>query len=115
MDTRLLVSIVDNTYESVDLFDEIPITLTIQQSDLTNLTARRTPYSKTIQVPDTSNNALVFEHYYEVNGLDFNPLNKVPCVVQYRGTDIFTGVLRLNAVIEKKGMRYYEISLQSLT
>jgi len=109
MDTRLLVSIVDNTYESVDLFDEIPITLTIQQSDLTNLTARRTPYSKTIQVPDTSNNALVFEHYYEVNGLDFNPLNKLPCVVQYRGTDIFTGVLRLNAVIEKKGMRYYEI------
>lgn len=109
MNTSLLVSITGNTFERVDLFEEIPITLTIQQQDLTNLTARRVPYSRTIQIPDTANNAKVFEHYFEVNGTEFNPLNKVKCVVQYRGTDIFQGVLRLNAVYQTKETRFYEI------
>ena len=109
MNTSLLVSITGNTYDRVDLFEEIPITLTIQQQDLTNLTARRVPYSRTIQIPDTSNNAKIFEHYFEVNGVDFNPLNKIKCVVQYRGTDIFTGVLRLNSVYQTKETRFYEI------
>lgn len=109
MNTTLLVAISGNTYERLDLFEDIPITLTIQQSDLTNLNGRRAPYSKTIQLPDSAQNSLVLEHYYEVNGLDFNPLNKVPCVVQYRGTDIFTGVLRLNAVTESQGQRLWEV------
>ena len=109
MNTSLLVSITGNTYERLDIFEEIPITLTIQQQDLTNLTSRRVPYSKTIQIPDTGNNSKIFEHYFEVNGIEFNPLNKVKCVVQYRGTDIFIGVLRLNAVYQTKETRFYEI------
>ena len=109
MDTILLVKINQVTWERVDLFEDIPITLTIQQQDLTNLTERRVPYSRTFQVPDTSNNAKVFEHYFEVNGTDFNPLQKVNCVVQYRGTDIFQGVLRLNSVSETLNSRTYEI------
>jgi hypothetical protein len=109
MNTTLLVNLSGQTYQRLDLFEELPITLVIQQSDLTDLSARRVPYSKTIQLPDTSQNALVFEHYYEVNGVDFNPLNKVPCVVQYRGTDIFRGVLRLNAVNQTLNERTYEV------
>lgn len=111
MNTTLLVSISGNTYERVDLFQEIPITLTIQQQDLTDLTLRRVPYSKTVQVPGTSNNSKIFEHYFEVNGTDFNPLNKVKCVVQYRGTDIFVGVLRLNSVLQTKETMIYEVFL----
>jgi len=109
MNTTLLVTITGGTYQRLDIYEDIPISLVIQQSDLTDLTARRVPYSKTISIPDTQNNARIFEHYYEVNGLDFNPLNKLPCVVQYRGTDIFTGVLRLNAVIETLTSRTYEV------
>lgn len=108
MDTTLLVN-VNGLFERLDIFEDIPITLTIQQSDLSDLTARRVPFSKVIQIPDTSNNALIFEHYFEINGIDFNPLNKLQCVVQYRGTDIFQGVLRMNAVIETKTSRVYEI------
>jgi hypothetical protein len=108
MDTQLIVNI-NGTYQRLDLFQDIPITLTIQQSDLTKLTDRRVPYSKTIEIPDTSDNAILFEHYFEVNGTDFNPLNKVPCVVQYRGTDIFQGILRMNAVNVRGNERTYEI------
>ncbi len=109
MNTTLLVNISGQTYQRLDIFEELPISVIIQQSDLADLTARRVPYSKTISIPDTDNNSKIFEHYYEVNGLDFNPLNKIPCVVQYRGTDIFRGILRLNAVITKGEFRFYEV------
>ena len=109
MDTTLLVDI-NGYWERLDLFEDIPITLVIQQSDLTDLTSRRTPYSRTIDIPGTANNDNVFEHYYEVNGTDFNPLNKVNCVVQYRGTDLFNGILRMNAVKNQPGnARVYEV------
>ena len=109
MDTILLINISGQTYQRVDLFEDIPITLTIQQSDLTNLTGRRAPYTRTITLPDTNNNAKIFEHFFEVNGIDFNPLQKVPCVVQYRGTDIFQGVLRLNSVSTNIQERIWEV------
>lgn len=109
MDTTLIVSITGETYQQLDLFEDIPITLTIQQSDLNDLSARRVPYSKTIQLPDTDNNARIFEHYFEVNGVDFNPLLKLPCVIQYRGTDLFQGILRLNSVSVNSTSRLYEI------
>lgn len=109
MKTSLVVQITGNTWQSLDIFEDIPITLNIQQQDITNITTRRSPYSRTIQIPDTANNAKVFEHYYEVNGVEFNPLNQVPCIVQYEGNDIFTGVLRMSAVIETANERIYEV------
>lgn len=111
MNTTLLVQLSGNTWSQIDLFEDVPITLIIQQNDLTNLTSRRVPYSRTILIPDTSNNAILFEHYYEVNGTEFNPLQKIPCVVQYRGTDIFQGVMRLNSVTTSTEERTYEIFL----
>ena len=109
MNTTLLLNLSGETYQRLDLFEELPITLTLQQTDLNQLDSRRVPFSKTIQVPDTSNNAILFEHYYSVNGTEFNPLEKVRCVVQYRGVDIFNGVLRLNKVVQTKSSRYYEV------
>lgn len=109
MNTTLLVQLSGNTWEQIDLFEDIPITLTIQQNDLTNLTSRRVPYSRTIILPDTSKNSILFEHYFEINGMEFNPLQKISCLVQYRGTDIFQGVLRLNSVTTSTEERVYEI------
>ena len=109
MNTTLLVQTSGNTWEQIDLFEDIPITLTIQQNDLTNLTARRVPYSRTILIPDTSNNARVFEHYYEINAEEFNPLQRLPVTVQYRGTDIFQGIMRMNSVTTSSLERVYEI------
>jgi hypothetical protein len=109
MNTTLLVQLSGQTWEQIDLFEDIPITLTIQQNDLTNLTARRVPYSRTIIIPDTSRNAQVFEHYYEVNAEVFNPLQILPIVVQYRGTNIFEGVMRMNSVTTSGLERIYEL------
>ena len=97
MDTLLQVNL-EGTWKQVDLYDDLPINVIIQETDLINLDTRRSPYSKQFVVPGTIHNNVIFENYYEVNGLDFNPLSKAECVVSYRGVDIFKGFLRLNGV-----------------
>jgi len=108
MDTELLVNL-NNQWQLIDLYEGIPITVMIQEMDLTALDERKSYYSKQFVVPNTSNNAIIFEHYFEVNGIDFNPLTKIECVVQYRGVDIFVGFLRLQAVIENPNYTDYEL------
>ena len=114
MDTSLILYL-NNEWVTVDLYDDIPISLVIQEADITNLQARKSPYSKTFTVPGTSNNCRVFEEYYEVNGIDFNPLVKIDAVVTYRGTDIFNGICRLNSVTIKPTGIDFEIYLMGQT
>lgn len=108
MDTTLLVQI-EGVYQRLDIYEDLPISLIIQQTDLTDLNGRRAPYAKQFTIPNTNNNANIFEHYYEVNGTDFNPLQKLPCVVQYRGTDIFNGYLRLSSVVNQPTFQEYDV------
>jgi len=108
MDTQLLVRI-DNEWKSIDLYDELPISVVIQQSDITDFSKVKSPFSKTFEVPATSNNSKVFNNYFEVNGIDFNPLIKLETVVQYRGTVIFSGYLRMNGVINNPNFTNYEL------
>lgn len=97
MDTSLVLYI-DNKWQQIDLYEDIPISLVIQETDITNFQGRKAPYSKQFTVPGTSNNSRIFEEYYEVNGTDFNPLVKIDAAVMFRGTDIFNGICRLNSV-----------------
>lgn len=108
MDTQLLVKI-NNEWRSIDLYGDIPISVVIQQSDITDFSKVKSPFSKTFEVPTTSNNNLIFGNYYEVNGTDFNPLLKLETVVQYRGTVIFEGSLRMNAVVNNPNFTNYEM------
>lgn len=85
----------------------------IQETDITDVEARRSPYSKTFTIPGTKHNNDFFEHYYEVNAVGFDPLTKRQTVVQYRGTDIFKGFLRLNAVLRRGDQIEYEVYILS--
>ena len=108
MDTTLIVYL-ENKWKRLDLYENIPISIMIQELDIYNLDERKSPYSKQFVIPNTSNNAIIFEHYFEVNGIEFNPLTRIECVVQYRGVDIFNGFLRLSAVIENPTYTDYEV------
>lgn len=108
MDTQLLVRI-DNEWRSIDLYGEIPISVVIQQSDITDFSKVKSPFSKTFEVPSTSNNSHIFGNYFEVNGTDFNPFLKIETVVQYKGTVIFEGFLRMNAVVNNPNFTNYEL------
>ena len=100
---------------NVDLYDDIPISLMIQETDITDLQARKSAYTKQFTVPGTSNNCKIFEEYYEVNGIDFNPLVKIDATVMYRGTDIFVGICRLNSVTVNPNGIEFEVYLMGQT
>ena len=113
MNTTLLVLNDDNKWQELDMFEDLPANVIIQETDITDITARRSPYSKTFGIPGTSINNDFFEHFYEVNGTGFDPLTKRQCVVQYRGTDIFKGFLRLNSINMVGDAIEYEVYILS--
>lgn len=112
LDTTLLV-LTDSGYQTLDIFQEIPISVNYSELSITEIDARRSPYSTTFTIPGTEGNNVIFKHFYEVNGTDFNPLNEVNCVVQYKGNDIFRGKLRLNKVIVFYDYNEYEVYITS--
>lgn len=113
METTLLVLDDDNRWRELDLFEELSINVIIQETDITDFESRRSPYSKTFQIPGTKNNNDFFQHFYEVNSTGFNPLIRRQCVVQYKGTDIFKGFLRLNSVNKISDRIEYEVYILS--
>lgn len=110
MNTQLILFL-DNEWKRLDLYEDIPISVVIQEVDITDFETRKSIFSKQFVVPATSNNSNIFEHYFEVNGIEFDPLIKVQAVVQYRGTDIFNGILRLNSVIVTPNYTDFEVYL----
>lgn len=113
MNTTLLVLNYNNEWQELDLYEDLSINVIIQETDITDIEARRSPYSKTFQIPGTKINNDYFEHFYLVDGTGFDPLTRRQCVVQYRGTDIFKGFLRLNAVIRTGSQIEYEVYILS--
>lgn len=108
MNTTLLLYL-NGEWKLVDLYEDLPISVVIQETDVTDFSGRKSPYSKQFSVPGTNNNNRVFEEYFEVNGIDFDPLVKISAVVQYRGTDIFNGTLRLQSVVINDTFIEYQV------
>ena len=108
MNTSLIIQL-EGQWKELDLYEDIPISIVIQELDIRDLEQRKSPFSRTFAIPATSKNSKIFEHYYEVNGIDFNPLTKIDCVVQFRGTDVFKGILRLQAVINNPSHTDFEV------
>lgn len=111
-DTTLLIE-TESGYQELDIYENLPISVTYSELEIGNLESRTSPYSLVFSIPGTDNNAVVFSHFYEVNGTNFNPLIDRKCVVQHRGTDIFRGFLRLNAVIQNYDYNEYEVYITS--
>jgi len=113
MNTTLLVLNYNNEWQELDLFEDLSINVIIQETDITDIETRRSPYSKTFGLPGTKVNNDYFEHFYLVNGTGFDPLTRRQCVVQCRGTDIFKGFLRLNSVVRTGTQIEYEVYILS--
>ena len=108
MKTRLKIK-PETTWLDLDLYDDIPISANIQQDDLTELGSSSTKYTKTFVIPGTKDNNIIFGNFFQVSGIDFNPLLRVECVVEDGGNIIFDGFLRLNAVIINDEFIDYEV------
>jgi hypothetical protein len=105
--------------QKIDLLQDISTEFTYAIDDVSEFGSRNTSYSKTISVPGTANNNLVFGYIFELNnanftdntlpnvGYNFNVTKQANCKIFIDKVQIFKGTLRiLEIVIDKETIEY---------
>ena len=87
----------DTTFTSLDLYDDVPYSVTYAVADIRNPENRNGSYSKTITIPGTATNNAVFEFIFNVNVAlqTFDPNLKCDAFLRQEGVDILTGYLQI--------------------
>jgi hypothetical protein len=102
----------DRVYNTIDLDSDLSFPITYQVDDLSTPDKRQTSYSKTITVPGTKNNNVIFKHIFDIeNESDFNPNKALKVTVLSDSFTIFKGSLRLIS-IEKTDKEMYEYNVE---
>lgn len=101
----------------LDLFEDVDINITFSVQDIENPTNRQSSFSRTIQIPSTTNNDSIFGSIYLFNSwvVNFDPSIKADCIVLQSGNTIFQGVAQLLAIKEDQAGRTYEIGMYGET
>ena len=83
----------------IDLYNNDSISLTLSLQELTDISKRASTYSKTIKIPGTANNNIVFKHVYQVASKDSFRLN-YPIKARFidKNDELFNGYLFLKGI-----------------
>ena len=81
---------------SIDLFEDIPVSLNFSIADIRNPDKRNASYSKTINIPGSKHNNKIFGHIFEID-IDgsFNPNIKTPAIIYSDEIEQINGYLQL--------------------
>ena len=103
----------------IDLLQDISTEFTYAIDDVSEFGSRNTSFSKTISIPGTANNNLIFGYIFELNnanftdntlpnvGYNFNVSKQANCKIFIDKVQIFKGTLRiLEIVIDKETIEY---------
>jgi len=79
----------------VDLYENFNYSLNYTTADVTNLTKRKTSYTKTVTVPYTSENARIFVGLDQANSdnVGYDTREALPCFLQHNGRVLIEGIL----------------------
>jgi uncharacterized delta-60 repeat protein len=103
------------SYDFLDLYDDIPITINKSFAEIEDISKRNSDYSLGVKLPGSKRNNRFFEDFFNVDsiGLYFDPLKKVPCNVLIDDESYFTGFMKLNSVSVKDSKIEYDVTLFS--
>ncbi len=93
----------------IDLYNDVSISLTLSLQELLDFSKRSSTYSKTIKLPGTSNNNIVFKHVYQVASKDSFRLN-YPVKARYlnNNEELFNGYLLMKGIDVSNNDKNYE-------
>jgi hypothetical protein len=107
----------------VDTLGDIDVDFTYSVADISDIERRNTSYSKTIVLPSTSKNQVLFGNifdisvsndYYEADPnilVNFNPAKQAKAQIFLDNVKIFDGVLRMSKINNKEGGITYEVNM----
>lgn len=103
------------SYDFLDLYDDIPITINKSFAEIEDISKRNSDYSLGVKLPGSKRNNRFFEDFFNVEsiGLYFDPLKKVPCNVLIDDESYFSGFMKLNSVSVKDSKIEYDVTLFS--
>lgn len=96
----------------LDTYQTEGISLNYNIADLTDINIRNSSFSKTIRIPETKNNRLIFDNISQLNASSqFNPNLKTRAWIMVDGLMVFEGYLQLRYVYvnDMTGKREYEV------
>ena len=104
------------TSGTIDLYDNIPISINYNIADIKEPDKRHADYSKTIKLPGTNNNNNLLSHIYEI-GIDrlYNPNKKVEARIFSNGIQILKGFMKLDKIHIIEGKKQYDVTVQGKT
>ena len=89
---------------NVDLFDDVPITINYSVTDIKEPASRTVSYTKTIELPNTPNNAQIFKQLFVINKDNtinsFDPNLRVVAFVQNGTSTLIEGFFQLTNIIK---------------
>lgn len=110
MNTQIIVP----SSGTIDLYDDVPISLNYSISDIRNPETRQAYWSKTITLPGTDTNNQMFQQIFEV-GIErqFNPNKKADVRIQADTSTVMTGIMQLLKVrVFDKTKLEYEVAIK---
>ena len=99
---------------SIDMYDDVSTPLNFSIADIRFPEKRNSNYSKTIKIPGTKNNNLLFGNIFNVNITDgtFNPNAKVKAILTIDDESQINGYLQmLNIIINDDNKVDYEVAI----
>ena len=99
-------------YVEVDLYEDIPFTLTFNIADIRNPDKRNGSYSKTVRLPGTDTNNALLGNIFEID-IDgsYNPNIKALAYIDIDSIEQFRGVLQLLQINRTRDFIEYEVSV----
>lgn len=88
--------IILGTSGTIDLFEDIPVSLNYAIADIRKPDTRQGAYSKTISIPGSKSNDKLFAHIFEIDiDCRFNANIRTPCTISIDEIEQISGFLRL--------------------
>jgi hypothetical protein len=103
------------TYDTLDLYNDIPIKLNKSFAELQDIGKRNSDYSVGLSLPGSKKNNAFFENYFDVNtnSLFFDVTRRVNIDVLMNDEKYFEGYMRLNKVSVINSKVEYDVTLYS--
>ena len=106
-----------------DTLGDIDVEFTFSVADISDIERRNTSFSKTLTLPSTSTNQVLFGNIFDISvsndydvnganiGVNFNPAKQAQSQIFLDNVKIFDGVIRMSKINNREGNITYEVNM----
>ena len=113
--TNVNVTLLDGTWDTIDLFSDLEIPINYNIIDIEDITKRKGSYSNTITVPGTKHNNVLLKHLYNISSAGSFEMNRrYECYVLDEAIKVFEGYIEVTDVVVNQDNNFkYDLFLTS--